>query len=626
MSRSSMYKTLNGYLESGNVDTTLRARLFNRSKDNLCFLQRMELMDSADYHRGCVNTLAWNQKGTILLSGSDDHRLLLTSPYDARLMEDLFMPHKSNIFSAKFMGDGDEKLVSCDGGGAIVYSDIISDRRSIYLCHTGHSAYEVLTYPGDPHTFLSCGEDGTVRSFDVRVNESCGRCWDNILISSLYPITSISLNPMTPYHLAVGSNDSCVRIYDRRNLSNSDQGKNSLRSLISRFSLPDHDNKMRITSVDYRPDGKEVCVSYSYDYIYLFNPEVQDPSKTTKLVVGANAEVGRLAAKRYQDSQQPPPMKRLRLRGDWSDTGPQARPESLGEETRISEEGERQGANLMTRMTDALGRMLNNPSTGQVIRLARSRMAADNNRQAVSSSGSSSRQGASRPSAGRGSTASNRDCDNGPASRRRTAARRDSDSLSEEEEEGQAESNRLDFNQLESLSGIYEYELESSEDEAGSSSNQVIIQPAMNKRFTGHRNSRTMIKEATWWGNNYILSGSDCGHIFGWDRETEKVVLLLEADRHVVNCIQPHPFDPILATSGIDYNVKFWAPTAEGCEFDQEKVNTIIERNDRMLEETRDTVTVPAGLMIRMLASLNQLRRVRSHSWSSASSDNLPDE
>ena len=26
--------------------------------------------------------------------------------------------------------------------------------------------------------------------------------------------------------------------------------------------------------------------------------------------------------------------------------------------------------------------------------------------------------------------------------------------------------------------------------------------------------------------------------------------------RHVVNCVQPHPTDPLLATSGIDYDVK----------------------------------------------------------------------
>ena len=34
-----------------------------------------------------------------------------------------------------------------------------------------------------------------------------------------------------------------------------------------------------------------------------------------------------------------------------------------------------------------------------------------------------------------------------------------------------------------------------------------------------------------------------------------------------------------------------------------------MQRNEVMLEETRDTITVPATLMIRMLASLNQIRR-----------------
>ena len=35
----------------------------------------------------------------------------------------------------------------------------------------------------------------------------------------------------------------------------------------------------------------------------------------------------------------------------------------------------------------------------------------------------------------------------------------------------------------------------------------------------------------------------------------------------------------------------------------------ITQRNEALLEETRDTITVPATFMIRMLASLNQLRR-----------------
>lgn len=72
-----------------------------------------------------------------------------------------------------------------------------------------------------------------------------------------------------------------------------------------------------------------------------------------------------------------------------------------------------------------------------------------------------------------------------------------------------------------------------------------------------------MIKEATFWGNDYIMSGSDCGHVFTWERATGELVMLMEADQHVVNCVQPHPTLPMLATSGIDYDIKIWSPMEE---------------------------------------------------------------
>ena len=52
------------------------------------------------------------------------------------------------------------------------------------------------------------------------------------------------------------------------------------------------------------------------------------------------------------------------------------------------------------------------------------------------------------------------------------------------------------------------------------------------------------IKEANFWGDHYVISGSDCGRIFIWDLHTSELVALLPGDRHVVNCVQPHPFDP----------------------------------------------------------------------------------
>ena len=53
-----------------------------------------------------------------------------------------------------------------------------------------------------------------------RTKDRCSKanCTEDVLIRSSHPVTSIALNPLVPYHLAAGSGDGCVRIYDRRML------------------------------------------------------------------------------------------------------------------------------------------------------------------------------------------------------------------------------------------------------------------------------------------------------------------------------------------------------------------------------------------------------------------------
>ncbi|KAG5187598.1 WD40-repeat-containing domain protein [Tribonema minus] len=77
--------------------------------------------------------------------------------------------------------------------------------------------------------------------------------------------------------------------------------------------------------------------------------------------------------------------------------------------------------------------------------------------------------------------------------------------------------------------------------------------------------------------SEYVVSGSDCGHVFIWDTGTGALVNLLKAtlslllldtqrthgDRvGAVNCLEPHPFLPVLATSGLEHDAKIWRPTA----------------------------------------------------------------
>lgn len=137
---------------------------------------------------------------------------------------------------------------------------------------------------------------------------------------------------------------------------------------------------------------------------------------------------------------------------------------------------------------------------------------------------------------------------------------------------------------------------------------KAIIYDYVKQKFTGHRNARTMIKETCFWGENFVMSGSDCGHVFVWNRNTAKLEMLFQADNHVVNCLQPHPNLPYLATSGIDYDVKLWAPILQESTFDEIVAAQLMERNAIMLEETKDTITVPAAFMIRMLACIHSLR------------------
>lgn len=86
-------------------------------------LERMGSFSSLDVHAGCVNSLQWSTNGQWILSGSDDHRLVVTEPYTGKIRTDFMTSHKSNIFSAKFLpGSGDQKIISCSGDGTVLFT------------------------------------------------------------------------------------------------------------------------------------------------------------------------------------------------------------------------------------------------------------------------------------------------------------------------------------------------------------------------------------------------------------------------------------------------------------------------------------------------------------------------
>uniref|UniRef100_A0A8C9R8V6 Ddb1 and cul4 associated factor 6 n=1 Tax=Scleropages formosus TaxID=113540 RepID=A0A8C9R8V6_SCLFO len=852
------------------------------------FVQRLKLEATLNVHDGCVNTICWNDTGEYILSGSDDTNLVITNPYNRKVKATIRSGHRANIFSAKFLPHtNDQQIVSCSGDGIIFYTNTEKsaeiNRQCQFTCHYG-TAYEIMTVPNDPYTFLSCGEDGTVRWFDIRMKTSCTKedCKDDILINCRRAATSISICPLIPYYLAVGCSDSSVRIYDRRMLGTRATGNYMGRGttgMCVRF-VPAHltSKSCRVTSLCYSGDGQEILVSYSSDYIYLFDPK-DDQARELK---GASEE-------RREELRQPP-VKRLRLRGDWSDTGPRARPES--ERERDGEQSP--NVSLMQRMSDMLSRWFEEASEAQSNRgrpqprargnyqgppgatsapeaaegtmETEAEAAAEAPAQPVpkstsSSSGSSStvtapptstssslespasssllsspdaelrsqpvpspapsaestqptqsgrtgdapvphlsdlqeiyfvwsyirccrmsgdldhqsmsgvcasprgspihspssavnkqlgsmtldedgsgaagvRAGAAEPVLSlhystEGTTTStikldftdewmvdlssrfkvkrslicspaapavskppkpsmsvpeeesattdeaSSPCEDVPAQSATQTAPAEGDSgpqtpgdseratpedsskssqRSEPPGEGGPSPQTLRSNQdsddsdddpilipstryrggqgmhrkgvgahdrllliplvtlhrRSAAARIQElFRRRKERREMEESETQNIRRPSVKMVYKGHRNSRTMIKESCFWGNSFVMSGSDCGHIFIWDRRTAEHLMLLEADNHVVNCLQPHPYDPILASSGIDYDIKIWSPLEELPSFNTVLAEEVITRNELMLEETRNTITVPASFMLRMLASLNHIRTDR---------------
>lgn len=55
-----------------------------------------------------------------------------------------------------------------------------------------------------------------------------------------------------------------------------------------------------------------------------------------------------------------------------------------------------------------------------------------------------------------------------------------------------------------------------------------------------------------------VVTGCDSGKIVMWHRANGTVLRRFKADHRIVNCTLAHPTKPILASSGIDSDIKVW--------------------------------------------------------------------
>ncbi|MCJ1478512.1 hypothetical protein MMC13_007192 [Lambiella insularis] len=94
------------------------------------------------------------------------------------------------------------------------------------------------------------------------------------------------------------------------------------------------------------------------------------------------------------------------------------------------------------------------------------------------------------------------------------------------------------------------------------------------RTYRGHCNVKT-VKDVNFFGlqDEYVVSGSDSGHLFIWDKKTSQLLNILEGDEEVVNVMQGHPYEPLLAVSGIDHTIKIFSPDRQSQEDARNGVN-----------------------------------------------------
>lgn len=127
---------------------------------------------------------------------------------------------------------------------------------------------------------------------------------------------------------------------------------------------------------------------------------------------------------------------------------------------------------------------------------------------------------------------------------------------------------------------------------------QKLVTPQV---YLGHRNFRT-VKGVNFFGpsSEYVVSGSDCGHVYIWKKEGGELMCMMGGDTHIVNCVEPHPHDPFLATSGYDTNIKIWTPSADKLCPLPRNAKQIMAANKRC-REARARITLSPDVVMHVL-------------------------
>ncbi|CDR88999.1 uncharacterized protein SPSC_06690 [Sporisorium scitamineum] len=499
--------------------------------------------------------------------------------------------HRANIFSVKWAPNASERrLFTCAGDSHVRVFDInymsagpaqgigaegdtirTSAGREysfwhqdngacirLFRCHRGRA--KRISTEVSPDVFLTCAEDGDVRQMDLRAPHTCrsrtgGSCPPPLAhySSVLY---SLSVSKLEPWLFAVAGESSLVYLHDRRMIPrllkrdwgmsfSTDEQRDALTMCVRSFGLPpggfeapwaQNDGRTVMIDNSSQPvdrrllmgnhnsitacklsehNGRELLVSYSSGQIYRF--DIYDEPG----ILQANLENARFSLDAQERSQTP------------EETSTSA---SKAQEPEINEDMDSEKAEAETLLKTPEKETNEIDSTNQ------------------------DEQGQRRAEP--------------PESRNADEMSHADDvdieleeSVDDSEDEIETEEQDMDEDEDEEDEGdISDEDLmhllqedEQDQLDLNESRKTPVVYPR--SAYKGHSNSQT-IKDVAFAGgtDNYVMSGSDDGNWFMWDKLTSEIKGIWRGDTSVVNVMAMHPELPVFAISGIDETVKIFAP------------------------------------------------------------------
>ncbi|XP_047310953.1 DDB1- and CUL4-associated factor 8 [Impatiens glandulifera] len=261
--------------ESGELSPINFFRRVRASEDLILKLDKFRTLKK---HRGCVNTISFNENGNILVSGSDDRKVILWDWETGKVNLSFHSGHLNNVFQAKFMPYSDDRsIVTCAADGQVRHS-LIQEGGSVGINLLGKhrgQAHKLAIEPGSPNTFYTCGEDGLVLHFDLRTgyDTKLFTCKERSRGGRIRTVSlnSIAIDPRNPSLFAVAGSDEYARLYDIRQYKW--DGSSDFGQPINYFSSNHSSDEKSITGLAFSEES-ELLVSYNNDFIYLFKRDM----------------------------------------------------------------------------------------------------------------------------------------------------------------------------------------------------------------------------------------------------------------------------------------------------------------------------------------------------------------